>query len=347
MRLLLGAVLVAAVALPSSAQQEPKKPVVAHTSPDPKKCRKCWPAYEKAMEYLQKNLGKASFPAKMVIGWLLLADGRFESDLKQIITTARNALKERGSSQHAQNWYPALAGMLLCEYYKYFPTKDVFDAIQEIVNDFVKTQERTGGWFKWFEGAYKDRLDYPVKDLGILDATIFGVLWSAKTHGVKVPDDTIAKADKCLEQILGAEGISYGTSQRGGDTTGARGGFCIQGLFFAGQTKHKIYTTYERCLVRKIPKMDQGHHVGAFHCLGVTLGCHILGQEAYNELVKEWLDKLIDKQDAEGAVYVGDDGDAGGEIGLLKSNYGSTAAYALLILLQDQKVLRPPAKRKK
>ncbi len=345
-RAILGAVLVMVLAGAAPAQDRPAQPV-PHTSPDPRKCRKCLPAYEKAMAYLQKNLGKATFPAKMVIAWLLLADGRHESDLKQIVNSARGALSERGSSQHAQNWYPALAGMFLCEYYKWNPTKEVFDALQAIVNDFVKTQERTGGWFKWFEGAYKDRLDYPVKDLGILDATIFGVLWAAKTHGVKVPDDTIQKADKCLEQLLSGEGISYGTQSRGGDTTGARGAFAMLGLDFAGQQKHRICTTYRNLLERRIPNLDKGHHWGGLHGLGVVLGCHVLGQAEYDKLVKEWLDKLIAKQDAEGGLYIGDDGDAGGEPGLIKSNYSSTASFALMILLQDQKLLRAPVKRKK
>ncbi len=340
--------LLALLSVLSFSFPQDKKPVDAHTSPEPRKCRKCSVAYEKAMAYLQKKMGSATFPAKMVIAWLMLADGRYEGDLKQLVNAARQALAERGSSQHAQNWYPALAGMFLAEAQKYQPAKENLAAMQSYVDEFVKVQERTGGWFKWHEGAYNERKDYPVKDLGILNAIIYGFLWSARTHGCKVPDTTIAKADALFEnEILTSDGISYGFGQKGGDPTGARGGFCIRMLDHAGKRDHRIWKTYEQLLVRQIPNMDKGHHVGAFHCLGMVLGCQTQGPEAYSALTKEWLDKLIAKQDAEGAVYIGDDGDAGGEIGLLKSNYGSTAAFALLILLQDQKVLRPPVKKKK
>jgi hypothetical protein len=318
------------------------KPVDKHTSPDPRKCKKCVPAYEKAMAKLKKELNSASFPAKMVAGWVFLADGRFNDELKVVIREACAWEQRKGNSQHAQNWYPALAGLFLCEIQKYAPTKETTEAITSIVAWMVKYQERTGGWFKWFEGAYKERLDYPVKDLGILTAITYGVLWSAKTHKIAVPDETMTKAEKCLLSYTTGEGISYGTGQQGGDPTGARGAFAMQGLLFAGQTQHKIWKTYEKTLTKKLDKMDQGHHIGAFHCLGVTLGCLRLGPEAYAELTAAWLDKLIAKQEADGGVYVGDDGDAGGEKGLIGGNYGSTAAFALLILGQDAKILPPP-----
>jgi hypothetical protein len=279
----------------------------------------------------------------MVAGWLFLADGRFPEELKQIVQAACDYQKTLGRNQHAENWHPALAGIFLVEVYKRQPTPEVQTAIQSIVDHFVKNQERTGGWFKWFEGAYKDRLDYPVKDLGMLDAIIYGYLWSAKTLKFKVPQATMDKADACLLALLSPRGISYGTGSRGGETTGARGGFCIQGLDLAGQTQHKIYTTYVELLPKLIPKMDQGHHVGAIHGLGVTLGCRTLGPQAYSKLTAEWLDKLIAKQEEDGGVYIGDDGEAGGEKGLLGEDHGSTAAFALMILLQDSNALKKPA----
>jgi hypothetical protein len=350
-------VAVAVVAGPSAAQDKPlrldapsaslpqDKPAATHNSADFRKCRKCLPAYEKAMAYLKKNLGKASFPAKMVMGWAFLADPRFEGELKQVVTTAKNWESAKGNSQHAQNWYPALAGMLLAEVDKVQPTPEIQKTMQEIVDWFVAKQEKTGGWFKWFEGAVKDRPDYPVKDLGILDAIIFGYLWSAKTHGCKVPEATQQKADKLILSILGGNGISYGTGQNGGDPTGARGAFAMLGLLTAGQTQHKVWKTYDNYLERCIPKMDQGHHVGAFHALGLALGLKMLGQDKVAKLHAEWLDKLIAKQTEEGGVYIGDDGDAGGEKGLLGEDHGSTAAFAVILALQDPKLPIPPPKK--
>lgn len=322
------------------AQELPKQ----HNSPDPRRCKRCAIAYEKAVAYLKKDLSKASFPAKMVMGWLFLADGRHTKELDFLVKEAVQWEIRKGKHQHAQNWYPALAGMFLAEYYKGYPTAQVQQALYGIVQWFTARQERTGGWFKWFEGAYKDRLDYAVKDLGILDAIIYGFLWTVRTLKIPVDESMMQRADACLQSILTANGISYGTGSKGGDLTGARGAFALLGLDFAGQTQHKIVKTYAKLLPRQIPKMDKGHHVGAFHALGVTLGCHRLGPQVYAQLTSEWLDRLIDKQDENGGLYVGDDGDAGGEKGLLNGNHGSTAAFALLILLQDARVLVPRRK---
>jgi hypothetical protein len=112
------------------------------------------------------------------------------------------------------------------------------------------------------------------------------------------------------------------------------------GLSFAGQTRHVIWKTYEKGLIGKLEKLNQGHHVGALHALGVTLGCRLLGPEAYVALTTMWLDKLIAKQKPDGGVYVGDDGAAGGESALLGGDYGSTAAFALLLLGQDADLLQ-------
>ncbi len=325
----------------------PQAKPAQHSSPDWRKCKKCLPAYEAALGYVRKNLSSSTFPVKMIAGWLLLADGRHPNDLEQVVKTATGWQGARGNSQHAQNWYPALAGMLLVEVYKVAPTPDVAKCINEIIAEFVKVQERTGGWWKWFEGAYKDRLDYSVKDLGMLDSIILGFLWSAKTHGFKVPEDTILKAEKMMEGILGAKGISYGTPAKWGETTGARGSFFMWQLDHAGQRQHKVFKTYDSLLLDLIPNLDKGHHVGGLHCLGVVLGCHLLGPKYYDALVAKWLDHYIGQQDAEGGVYIGDDGDAGGEKGLLRGNTASTASFALMIAMQDPKVLRPvPGKKK-
>ena len=330
---------------PAFALAQDPKPADKHNSTDPRKCKRCLPAYEKAMAYLKKNLNAASFPAKMVSGWVFLADGRFNDEVKVVLREALAWEQRKGNNQHGQNWYPALAAMFIAEYHKYAPTKETLDGMTALVQYFAKKQERTGGWFKWFEGAYTDRPDYPVKDLGILTAIIYGFLWSAKTHKVAVPEETMTKADKCITGYTTGEGIAYGSGQMGGDPTGARGAFAMLGLLSAGQTTHKIWKTYEKSFTKKLPKMDQGHHVGAFHCLGVTLGCKMLGPDATAELINKWADVYIAKQAPDGTVYIGDDGDAGGEKGLLNGSYGSTAAFALMILSQDAKILRPPAKK--
>jgi len=310
----------------------------------PRKLKAYSEAYNKAVDYTIKNLQKASFPAKMVIGWLLLADGRFPTELESVTRLAMGWDKQ-SYGDHSKNWFPALAGILLSEYYKHFQTEEVRAALQGIVDHFVKVQEANGGWFKWFEGAVKDMPGYPVRTLGILDGTILGFLYGAKKQGCKVPENTLKKGEECMKGILGARGISYGTGQRGGDTTGARGGLSMLGLDTAGSRSHPIWTTYEKHIPTCIPNMDKGHHIGAFHCLGLTLACWKLGHHA--ALLAEWGPKLSKKQDADGGVFVGDDGADGGEAGLLRGNHGSTAAFALMLLLQDTTVLKPKSASKK
>ncbi len=335
--------LVLALLPAASLRGQEKGPAVPH-SPDPRKCRACLPAYEKALAYLKKYLGKMSFSAKMVAGWVFLADGRFPKETDQIVREAMQWERKKGTSQHAQNWYPALAGILLAERYKWLPSADVREELVRIVKWFQEKQERTGGWFKWFEGAYKDRLDYAVKDLGMLTSIVYGFLWTVKTLKIPVDETTMKKADDCLLNILTDRGIGYGSVSRTADTTGARGGFALLGLDYAGLPQHKICNTYVKLLPQQIPNLDKGHHIGAFHGLGVTLACHRMGPETYAKLTAKWLDRLIAKQTDAGGVYIGDDGDAGGEKGLIGGDYGSTGAFALMILLQDAKILKKAKK---
>jgi hypothetical protein len=311
---------------------------VAVQDPAPRKLRAHSEAYNKAVDYVLKGYKKASFPAKMVIGWLLLADGRFPKELDEIVQLATQWDKQRYGN-HAKNWFPALAGIFLSEYYKHYPKDEIKQALQSIADHFVKVQEKNGGWFKWFEGAVVDMPKYPVRTLGILDATILGFMYGARKQGCKVPETTLQNGEQCMAGILGPRGVSYGTGQRGGDTTGARGGFAMLGLDIAGLRSHKIWETYTKIIPDCIPRMDKGHHIGAFHCLGLTLACWKLGHHA--TLLNEWAPKLTAKQGADGGVFVGDDGADGGEEGLLGSNYGSTAAFALMLLLQDGTVLKP------
>lgn len=327
-------------------------------------CQRCLYAYQRALEHTLRRLAfeesdddecqdpdevetsdsfPASFPAKMVMGWLLLADERQPEQLAAVLEEARNWKKDLGENElhnHRWNWYPALAGTLLAEHLKHNPDRQTYDALKEIVAHFVKWQEpTTGGWFKSYEGAVKR--SYPVKTLGFLDSMIYGFLRTVQAQGIEVPPGCLRRAEQCLNGILTGGGVSYGTGQRGGDKTGARGAFSLKALDYANDRKHRLPKIYASLLPRQIPNMNKGHHIGAFHCLGVALGCHTLGKSAYKKLADHWVDKLIDKQKADGGIYVGDDEADGGEVGLIGADDGSTAAAALLIALQDPTRLNP------
>ena len=295
-------------------------------------------AYERAMDHTLDRLPRASFAAKMIMGWALLADGRQNKELDRVLSEALQWKQRAGTKKannHRANWYPALAGLLIGEASKSRPRRDLREGLQEIVDHFAAVQERTGGWFKWYEGAYNDRPDYPVKDLGILNAIVLGILHTARAQGLEVPAKVLEGAETCVGSLLSGRGISYGTGSRGGDKTGARGAFALWGLSYARERRHPIVKTYQGLLPRLIPNLDQGHHVGGLHCLGVALGCRIVDPKASRQLVQRWAGPWLDKQEQDGGVYVGDDEDAGGEVGLIGEDDASTAAVAFALLLQD------------
>ena len=346
-------VLTMAAAMATSAvlRAQPQAVPKEHTAKDWSSCERCRRAYTKALGHTLTRLVDPevegeddkfamSFPAKMVCGWLLIADDRHPKELRPILDLAMAFQEHIGELEplnHRWNWYPALAGVLLAEHQKYRPDRQTHDAMKAMVAHFQKYQEKTGGWFKSFEGAAR----YPVQDLGFLDGLVFAFLRTAKAQGIEVPAPMLQRADDCLAKIQGGGGISYGTGQNGGDPTGARGAFAMKALRYAGDKGHRINKCYEGLLPRQLPNMNKGHHIGAFHCLGVVLGCHALGPDVYRKLTDQWLDPLINLQVADGGIYVGDDKDAGGEEGLIGEDDGSTGAAALLILLQDPTRLDP------
>lgn len=350
-RVLAAALLLTAglfLAGPAAAQAERPEPKLDHTSKDPMKCEVCRPACDKAMERVRKQLRRSTFPVKMICGFALLADGRYRDELEHVVDCAVGWRKQPGYRErsHPGNWYPALAAAFLCEVQKHRPEKRVLDAMKGIVLHFTTVQEVTGGWWKWHEGAYKERLDYGVVDHGFITALVMGFFHTARRQGVEIPETVFEQGEASIERITNDRGVGYGSpragGRSGGDKTGGRGALLFAGLAYAGTLDHHVVKRYRKVLPAQLPNLDQGHHVGALHGLAVTMGCHVLGPKAYDRLIELWLDRLIRKQEEDGGLYIGDDGDAGGEPGLLRSNVGSTSVLALMILLQDHDRLVPP-----
>ncbi len=350
-RILQSVLMLVCVSLPAAHQAfaglAGRRAPPRHTSADPMKCKVCRKAYEKAVAYVRENMRKVTgggYAAKEAVqeicAWLFLADGRFKDDLEFCV---KNAIK--CSQGYFGHFHPALAGFFLAEYYKYYPERRVFNAMQRMADYFSKTEEKTGGWFKYFEGAYKNETSYPVVTHGFTMSLIMSFFYSARVHGIKIPEETYTSGNESLLRITNSGGITYGDKRDGGrgwgEVTGGRGGVVIMGLAYAGMLNHKVFQMYRTLLPRLLPKMDQGHHWGGLHAMAVTLGCHVLGPAAYKKLTALWLNKLILKQDSEGGLYIGDDGSAGGEKNLLGGNVSSTAAFALMIRLQDHTRLVP------
>lgn len=53
-----------------------------HDSRHWNECRRCRLAYQRAMKHTLERLPRASFPAKMIMGWTLLADERHPKELR-------------------------------------------------------------------------------------------------------------------------------------------------------------------------------------------------------------------------------------------------------------------------
>lgn len=308
---------------------------------DPGKFRRYGEAYKKALRYCLDNLQRSSLMEKVAIGFLLLADGRFPDELQQCIDAAKGAAGRVGSSKWS-NWYIGFGGIFLSEVYKYHPGDDIKQSLEELAKKAAEMQEPTGGWFS-SKGAAK-KAGYPAQDHGQLTAMVFSTLLNMKQFGMEVPEGTFQKAAAYIQKQCGPNGITYGTGNPLGDTTGSRGGFALLGLAYAGMRNHKVFSTYASLYPRAFPKLREGHHIGGWHFMGVILGCHILGM--VQQLANHWLSKLVSEQRDDGGFYLGDDKASGGEKGLFGGDRASTASLALLILLSNRPDRLRPEKRR-
>jgi hypothetical protein len=150
-----------------------------------------------------------------------------------------------------------------------------------------------------------------------------------------------------MQRQCRAGGITYGTGNPLGDTTGSRGGFAMIGLDYAGQRSHKIFGTYNQIFPKCFPNLRKGHHIGGWHMMGVVLGTYTLSRGLFSSFCSRWMAKLISEQRDDGGFYLGDDKASGGEKGLMGGDRCSTSTLALMILLKNHAdQLKPPKKRK-
>lgn len=312
----------------------------AHEGGDASKCSKCGKAFEKALKYCLENLQKASFMEKIAIGILLLAEGGHPQELETCIAAAMRTPSMIGTSTWS-NWYIGFGAFFLAEVYKRQPREDIKACLEEIIEKGAEHQEPTGGWFSK-KGAAKPA-KYPGEDHGQLTAMIFSAMISMKKWGMKVPAQTLSLTEAYMLKQCGGGGITYGTGNGLGDTTGSRGGFAIVGLDFVGRRDHKIVSTYQSLFPRCFPRLRNGHHIGGWHFMGVILGCYTLGSDMFAQLYNHWAAKLVAEQRDDGGFYLGDDEASGGEKGLFGGDRASTASLALLILLKNHpNQLKPP-----
>jgi hypothetical protein len=319
--------------------------VAAQDPPAGPKIKQHADAYDKMKSYLLKNLGNASMMEKVAIGILLMADGRHPTELQTCLGAAKNARAQIKASKWS-NWYIGFGSIFLAQYYLRFPSEEIQQELEAFMEAAVKEQEPTGGWFS-STGAAK-KAGYPAEDHGQLTAMVYAGLLIMKSKGMKIPSGMLEKTEAYINRQCGGGGITYGTGNGIGDTTGSRGGFALVGLSAAKRTDSKLFSTYRTLYPQAFNRLEKGHHIGGWHFMGCILGCWSLGPDMVGSLRGAVLDKYVAKIDGEGGFYIGDDGASGGEKGLMGHNYCSTASLALLIALQDPnafKIPNPQAKK--
>lgn len=323
---------------PAQPNAGPVAPAAAPASP---KLKSHAAEYDKLKGYLLKHLGDASFMEKIAIGFLLMADGGHPAELQSCLEEAKRAKGMVGSSNWS-NWFIGFGGIFLAEYYIRFPSDDVQKALEELIERAAPEQEPTGGWFSKTGAAKK--ANYPATDHGQLTMMVYATMLIMKQHKMKLPAGVFEKTEAYSTTQCGGGGITYGTGNPIGDTTGSRGGFALLGLSYAKRSDHKIYSTYRGLYPQAFGRLDKGHHIGGWHFMGCVLGCWALGADMLGQLRGAVVDKFCAKIDGDGGFYVGDDGASGGEKGLMGHNYCSTAALAMLIVLQDPNAFKIPVK---
>jgi hypothetical protein len=309
-----------------------------HAHKDTLSCRKCSGPYQKALASVVARFPKAGFPEKIIAGFLFLADGRHPNELQQVVQVASRA--KASANSYNGNWYLGMAGLFLSEHYRLQPSPEVKQALLDLVETAQKTQEPTGGWNHHLGFGKK----YCADDLSIVTSMLFTTLLNMRESGIDVPKPLVERTGENLAKLLRPTGLDYGTRDSWGEVSGSRIGMASIGLHAAGLTSNPIYTTALKALPERLKRLDKGHGTGCIHLLSVTLACHRLG--IYSKLTDEWLDKLIAKQAADGSFLLGDDGAGGGEKQLIGNDIGSTAAFALFLLLQDGERLNPRIKAK-
>jgi hypothetical protein len=335
---------VALIGLASAAQDKSPSPLGGgHDSRDARKCKVCAPALQKAIEYVGKHPpgGRtfgAPFAGTLLQGWLGLIDGTPATDpfLKKAVSAASRA----NAGGFNGNWIIAMAGSFLTEVHRHRPDDGLKAAFTRIADEAAKNQHFTGGWHhnkKFKMQGYSD-------DLGVVTAMLFGTFCYMKSIGLPVREEMFKKAEDNLHSLLSDSGIDYGTGLKSGDIAGSRGAYAFLGLHAAGRTDHEIYKTMLSAFPGRFPNADKGHAVGALHFLSVALAAYRMGPEMYDKFAAEWIDKCLAKQDPDGGILLGDDAVGGGEGNILGGKSGSTAVFAIMLLLQQPGRFDPPKK---
>jgi len=300
--------------------------------------------YEKALGYIKKNFAGRDWRTlpDLWCGLVFLLDGREEhaADLEKAISIGKRKIMD--DKAFNGNWFVAYSALFLAIVYAHEPLEDVKQALEAGFEVAIRTAEDdTKGWghnkgWGTSSGYYKRG---GAKDLGMVTATMVAAALLAREHGVNVPKKVIDYGLQNLGSIARGGVVPYGTSNSFVGCL-SKSASAFVGLHAAKMSSNPIYGAVTSGLARDFANIENGHAYGPIHFFGDAMAAQLVGN--YGDMASKWLGTLGSRQDGEGATSMGHDGGKRGSDG---AELGATAVYALMILMQKQKLI-PPAGRK-
>jgi hypothetical protein len=299
--------------------------------------------YFKALEYIKKNFAGRDWRTipDLFSGLVFLLDGREEVAMhleKSIAIAKRKVLDDKAFNG---NWFVAYSALFLAIVYSHDKLPDVKEALEAGFQVALRTREDdTQGWGHnkgWgrSSGYYKKG---GAVDLGIVTATMLSAALIARENGVDVPPSLIEGARKNLASISRNGVVTYGTSN-GWTGFVSRSAAAFAGLHAAKQSSDPIYTAVTQGLPKEISGTEKGHAYGPIHFFANALAMQLMGK--FSEYGNFWIAALNSRQQSDGSVAMQHDG---GKRGTEKPELGATAVYALMLLMQKEKLLPAPGK---
>jgi hypothetical protein len=296
------------------------------------------------MAYLKANLQSdkvkrvihSKMGGYMMGGFAFLMEGESPKELEECVRYCCQAITDEGFNR---NWYLSMSMNFLAEYAtRYGLSPKVEKALADGLAMARQQQEETGGWCHhlrmWKEGDYNKKGGG--QDLGMVTTMMYGAFLEMKALGVTL-GPVMDRAQKNLESLSDGMGVRYGTDNGVGDAAMARASWVLSALLATGNTAHPFFPKYEKGLLQRYPKIDEGvHGFSPLHWFSVSAAMHRLGPEAYAKFTAEYLDRLVKSQTAEGVVPLSGEDEV-----------ASTAVFACIVLMQKPGVFVPPRQRKK
>jgi hypothetical protein len=116
------------------------------------------------------------------------------------------------------------------------------------------------------------------------------------------------------------------------------------GLHVAKMTSAWIYGPQVQGLPSAVNQTEGGHAYGPIHFFAVAVALSQMGQ--YPGFANKWLPTLASRQKEDGSVHTLNDGGKDGEAQFTSGHrVGSTAVFALMILLQKNKLIDNSTKK--